>query len=216
MGGTGLYIDSFFNGLSEIPGIDMSIRDMLYKELKERSLKDLHDELVICDPYFGARVHPNDRQRIIRGLEVFRSTGKPISSFHDSKDARGSAQTLYIGLYEDRHILHERIVKRVDKMMHSGLIDEVRSIREMGYGPELKSMKSIGYAEINSFIDGAYSLDEAVEKIKMSTKHYAKRQMTWFKKNHNVTWFKPGELNAIIERINQWLDESSGYNLLNI
>ncbi|MCU0846934.1 MAG: tRNA (adenosine(37)-N6)-dimethylallyltransferase MiaA [Spirochaetes bacterium] len=208
VGGTGLYIDSFFKGLSEIPPVDSSIRNILLEELGIRGLGGLHEELMDVDPVFGSRVHRNDRQRVLRGLEVFRGTGRPISSYYGSLESHGSDLTLYMGLFDDMESVRKRIDLRVDEMLKRGFVDEVVSIRKMGYGPELKSMQSIGYLEINGLLDGAYGLDEAVARIKAETKKYAKRQMTRFKKNEGVIWCRPEETGRIRDLIGDWFTGS--------
>lgn len=205
VGGTGLYIDSFFQGLSEIPEISPGIRERVREELAERGLESLREELMRIDPVFGGRIHANDTQRITRGLEVYRGTGRPLSSYYDSRMRYGSGNTLYIGLYEDRSVSRERIDQRVDRMMEQGFVDEVRSLRERGFGPGLKSMRSIGYAEINEYIDGRMDLGKTVETIKDVTRKYAKRQMTWFRKNKRVIWFRPDELDAIRDLMRRWM-----------
>lgn len=205
VGGTGLYIDSYFQGLSEIPELPPDVRETVKREAEERGLQALHDELVRVDPAFGTRIHPNDRQRITRGLEVYRGTGKPLSSYYGTKHRYGTDNTLFIGINADRSELQRRIDDRVDRMMERGLVDEVRSLRERGFGPGLKSMRSIGYAEINGYMDGAMGLDEAVRSIKTVTRQYAKRQMTWFGKNSRINWFGPGDKAKIEELLRQWL-----------
>jgi len=197
VGGTGLYIDSFFQGLADIPEIEESVRENLMDELQERGLLSLFRELMAADREFASRVHENDRQRILRGLEVFRGTGRPISSFYSDKKGHETDGTLYLGLFEDREILKKRIDERVDSMIESGLVEEVEGLRKMGYGPGLKSMRSIGYREINSYLDGVCTLDNCIETIKRETKKYAKRQMTWFRKNSRIHWFRREERESL-------------------
>jgi tRNA dimethylallyltransferase len=206
VGGTGLYIDSFFQGLSEIPDVPKNFKKELHKELNDRGLERLHQELLLTDPEFGERIHPGDTQRILRGLEVFRGTGKPISSFYKNKRVYGPRDAIFVGICEERGIINKRIEKRVDRMVSRGLVDEVQSLRKSGYGNDLQSMKSIGYAEINRYLDGFMTLDEAVEKIKTATKKYAKRQMTWFRKNTSIHWFKNSEWERIRELMQHRLD----------
>lgn len=206
VGGTGLYIDSFFGGISEIPEIESNIKISLSEEAAEKGLDVLYNELLQADPEFAKKIHPNDRQRIIRGLEVYRGTGKPLSYFFSNKKRNTDADVLFIGLNPDREELRLKIDLRVDKMIRVGLIDEVIALRKMGFGPDLNSMRSIGYEEINSYIDRCCTLDEAIEKIKINTKRYAKKQMTWFKKNDEIIWFKAGETKKIKEKIKNWLN----------
>lgn len=207
VGGTGLYIDSYFQGLSEIPDIPPAVRESVKRECEERGLQALYAELMEVDPVFGKRLHQNDIQRITRGIEVYRGTGRPLSSYFSSKHRYGSGDALFIGLQTDRAVLMKRIDDRVDGMIDRGFVDEVLSLRERGYGPELKAMKSIGYAEINDFIDGRMGLNETISTIKTVTKQYAKRQMTWFRKNKRIRWYDPGEAEAVWNLLQRWLHD---------
>ncbi len=200
-----MYIDSFFSGIAEIPAIDRSVREELYRDLDNYGLSALYNKLKEADPDFADRIHPNDKQRILRGLEVYRQTGKPISFYFETNRGCGSSETLYIGLYEERDVLRSKIDMRVDNMIRSGFVEEVRTIRNMGYGSHLKSMRSIGYNEINSYLDGEITLADSIEKIKLETKRYAKRQMTWFRKNKKINWFKPSRIDQIRDIINKWM-----------
>ncbi len=159
VGGTGLYINALFQGLSEIPDVPDEIRQGLDRDIQERGLDSLYRELRDVDSVFADRIHPNDRQRIIRALAVYRTTGQPFSGFMGKRRGYGSDQTLYVGLVLDRDELRTRISRRVDDMIAKGLVDEVRELRGKGYGPELRSMQSIGYAEIHSYLDGRWNLD---------------------------------------------------------
>jgi tRNA dimethylallyltransferase len=206
VGGTGLYIDSFFSGLSEIPAVESSVRERVRADLEARGLDALYEELVECDRRFAEKIHRRDRQRIVRGLEVYRSTGTPLSDYFDQKTVHGPADTLYVGLDIDKAELHARIDRRVEEMMGTGFVDEVRSLRAMGYGPGLSPMKSIGYAELNRFIDGELSLEEAVSAIKTATKRYAKRQLTWFRKNSAIRWFEFFQVDKIKKVVYDWLE----------
>ncbi len=197
VGGTIFYIDSFFNGLSEIPEIDGSVKNQIKLELKESGLQFLYQELVKYDSTFALKIHCNDTQRIIRGLEVYRGTGRPLSSYYKNRVGHGSENTIYIGIFVEREILKKRIEQRVDQMMKNGFLDEVNNLRKMGYGPELRSMKSIGYLELNKYLDGVLSLGEAIEKIKVETKRYAKRQMTWLKSNKKIHWIENADIRQI-------------------
>jgi tRNA dimethylallyltransferase len=209
VGGTGLYIDSFFKGISNIPEIESSVRRELLIELEKSGLEDLYKKLEEVDSRFAARVHPNDKQRVLRGLEVFRFTGKPISSFYETVNGFESAETLYVGVGMERALLRERINSRVDRMIERGLIAEVESLHSRGYGPDLKSMRSIGYAEISQYILGTISKDEAVNRMKLETGRYAKRQMTWFRRNKKIEWFNPEETGSLRKLVDNWLKKSA-------
>ncbi len=205
-GGTGMYVDSFFYGISDIPEIDISIRKVLLQHLEEGAIGRLYDELYAVDPVFAASIHRNDRQRIVRGLEVYRGTGKPLSGFYSNKPKRVSEKTLFISIWRDRSELIERISARVDAMIAGGLVDEVDSIRKMGYSPNLKSMQSIGYKEINAYLNGNMNLDEAVDALKLETSRYAKRQMTWFRRNADAVWYNASDFEGIYSKIRYWLE----------
>jgi tRNA dimethylallyltransferase len=207
VGGTGFYIDSLLKGLSAIPDIDPSFREDILADAALRGFPAMYEELMEADRDFALGIHPNDRQRIIRGLEVFRGTGRPLSAYYLEKRGYESEETLYVGLHEDRDVLSERINLRVDRMMERGFLREVETLRNMGYGPELKSMKSIGYAELHEFLDGKRDYGSAVEEIKTETRRYAKRQMTWFRRNKKINWFKNDRKRDIIQLVDNWLNE---------
>lgn len=207
VGGTGFYIDSFLNGIDEIPDIDCSVRDKISIEYDAMGGEELFNELKKADPEFALKVHKNDKQRIVRGLSVYRATGIPISCYYGRSSKKdGELEVLFIGLYTDKEQLHRRIDARVEMMIKNGLLEEVYHLRSIGYHSELYSMKAIGYAEINNYIDKKINFDKAVEDIKKNTKKYAKKQLTWFKKNKNIKWFLPDEINKIRSLINNWLN----------
>ena len=213
VGGTGFYIDSLFDGIDKIPEIDEKIRDTVAFEYNNDP-EFLFNELKIIDPEFASKVHLNDRQRIIRGISVYRYTGNPISSYFNidaknrekNREKNRISDVLFLGLYIDRVALIDRIDKRVDLMMKKGLVDEVVKLRSMGYSPALNSMQSIGYFEINKYIDEIISLEDAVSDIKKNTKRYAKKQMTWFKKNKNIIWLNQDDLIKVPLIIKNWLN----------
>ncbi len=206
VGGTGFYIDSFFYGIDEIPDIDESVKQAVASEYDGGGSDLLYEELKRVDSQFADKVHKNDRQRIIRGISVFRYTGNAISSYFSGKEKNKTFDTLFIGLYLEKDSLLKRIDQRVDLMIKKGLIDEVMGLRSMGYSTMLNSMQTIGYAEINRYIDGIITLERAIEDIKRNTKKYAKKQMTWFEKNKNVIWFNPDETKNVTEIVKKWLN----------
>ncbi len=204
VGGTGMYIDSFFYGLSPVPEISNTDRASLEKELAERGSSILYDELLMVDPIFAKRVHPNDNQRLIRGLSVYRFTGKSLSSYYSKRQGHLSEKTLFIGINEDRDVLRDKIDKRVDTMISSGFVEEVKSLRNRGFSEKDKAMNSLGYLQINNYLKKNEDFSRTVSKIKHDTKKYAKRQMTWFKKNSFINWFKPSEIDKIQLLVDDW------------
>lgn len=205
VGGTGLYIDSFFNGLSKIPEISPDVRGNLEKEANVKGLDFLFDKLQKSDPEAALKIHTNDKQRIIRALQVYEGTGKPFSYYKNNKQGRDSEKTLYIGLEIERKELYEKINLRVDHMIDSGFVEEVQNLLDMGFNAQLKSMNSIGYSEIFSYLSGDCSLDEAIRKMKYETRRYAKRQLTWFKRNIKINWFHPYEYENVVDLIDGWI-----------
>lgn len=201
VGGTGFYVDSFFCGLSEIPDIEVEIRAAVRQEFLEKGSEVMHAKLKEVDPRFAAGIHPKDKSRIIRGLEVWQATGIPISRYYVGRKGRSSEDTVYIGIFAERDLLAKRINDRVDSMIEAGFIGEVENLRAMGYGPELKSMKSIGYLELNMYLDGITDKSSAVDAVKTETRRYAKRQMTWFRRNKKINWFRSGENDAVLRFI---------------
>jgi len=203
-GGTGLYINSLVYNInfSETTA-DWEYRKQLEEIARDKGPEELHRFLQKVDPVSAEKIHPNNIKRVIRALEVFKTTGKPISQHQlESRTEKPEYEFKIFGLEMDRKILYERINKRVDKMMEIGLYEEVESLLEK-YSPDLVSLQGIGYKEIISAIKGEYSLEEAVEKIKLNTRHLAKRQITWFKKTENLRWIDTGntETRAIIKKL---------------
>jgi tRNA dimethylallyltransferase len=189
-GGTGLYINSLLNNLDFTDSIcDEKFR----KEMKELAVQKgsayVHSKLEAVDPEAYERIHPNDLRRVIRALEVYKHTGRPISYFQEeSRKQPPRYQYAYISLTMDRQKLYERIDHRVDKMIASGLIEEVEGLLKMGYNRELNSMQSLGYKEIADYLHGLITKEEAVRVLKRDTRHYAKRQLTWFRGDKRVNW----------------------------
>mgnify|MGYP001069025762 CR=1 FL=1 len=189
-GGSGLYISSVINPLFAGPAKDSEYRKILEEEAKIQGNRYLHNKLSKIDPVSASKIKPNDLRRIIRALEVYKSTGELISCLQ-KKDSNKNLKFKYhvIGLKRDRENIYKRINLRVDKMVEDGFIEEVRTLRDMGYKEDLNSMQGLGYKQINKYLNGVYSEEEAINLIKIETRHYAKRQMTWFKnKIINIQW----------------------------
>ncbi len=194
VGGTGLYIRALLHGIfPDAPG-DPEVRRALRRRLSAEGAAALHRELAARDPGAAARIHPNDRQRIVRALEVLAITGRPLSELqrrHGFRQQRYRA--LRIGLDIERQELYRRIDRRVDRMLAEGLLDEVRALLRRGYAATLKSMQSIGYRHMAAYLEGRLDWDEAVRTLKRDTRRYAKRQLTWFRADSAVRWYRPGE-----------------------
>jgi tRNA dimethylallyltransferase len=191
-GGSGLYLRALLQGIFVGPGKNAAIRNRLEEEADASGLDALHERLRRIDPDAAARIHPNDRHRIVRALEVYESTGKPISGWqteHAFKESEFYA--LKIGLNRDRKQLYELIDRRTDDMITAGIVDEVKSLTERGYGLDLPALQSIGYRQIGLYVSGALTLEEAIALIKRDSHHLAKRQLTWFRADKEIKWFDP-------------------------
>ena len=191
-GGTGFYIKALTKGLFVGPAQAPDVREALQVEIKERGLGSLYQRLQQVDPPATFRVHPHDRQRIMRALEVFESTGKPMSQWqreHDFSDERFAS--LKIGLNRSREELYDRINRRCEQMVDGGLLDEVSSLIANGYGLDLKPMQSVGYRHMGLVLKGAMSLPEALSLMKRDTRRLAKRQLTWFRRDEEINWYHP-------------------------
>jgi tRNA dimethylallyltransferase len=205
MGGSGLYISSIINPLFTGPATDIKYRESLEEEAKLHGKKYLYDKLSKIDPISALKIEPNDLRRIIRALEVYKSSGKTISYLHKKASTKNAKFKYHIiGLKRDRKNLYQRINLRVDKMIKDGFIEEVKMLREMGYKEDLNSMQGLGYKQVNKHFNGVYSKEEAINLIKIETRHYAKRQMTWFNnKIKNIEWINLDETseNEVISKI---------------
>jgi tRNA dimethylallyltransferase len=199
VGGSGLYINAVLNGLDELPETDLSIREALNTRLKEEGIQSIQDELSRLDPEYYSTVDQSNPQRMIRGLEFHLSTGKKLSSFLSKSKKQRPFKTIKIGLNQDRALLYKQINDRVDLMMAKGLLKEVvHLIPFKGYN----ALKTVGYAELFDYLDGSISLEAAVDKIKQNTRRFAKRQLTWFRRDPEIKWFEPRQSTEIIEYIN--------------
>jgi len=190
VGGSGLYIKTLIQGLFASPKIDPHMRESLRQEAKEKGAEALYERLKKEDPQTAFHLHPNDLFRIIRALEVLDSTGVPIS-FYRAQHRFGERPylTLKVGMEMNRERLYHRIEKRVGRMLENGFLQEVERLIEMGYGPELKPMQSLGYKQLVQFLLKEIGWDEAIRQIIRDTRHYAKRQLTWFKADPEVHWW---------------------------
>lgn len=190
VGGTGLYIDSFLSDIDfEKTCSDEEYRKYLTDLAKEKGNEYVHEMLSKIDSESAKNIHPNNLKRVVRALEYYKITGSTISSHNEeSKKKPSPYNCCYICLTRDRENLYNRIDKRVDIMIDSGLVDEVRSLLNSGATSAHTSMQAIGYKEIVEYLSGNVSLEEAVQTLKRDSRHYAKRQLTWFRRNKDVLW----------------------------
>jgi len=189
VGGTSLYIKALLYGLFEGPGTDEQIRARLGRQAEDKGLEYLYQELKKIDSIAAKRIHPNDRKRIVRALEVYEITGKPISSLQEQFEAEKSIHNWnIIGLRREKTVENKQINARVKKMIDSGLVDEVKSLLAEAKPLSRQARCAIGYAEIIEYLDGRINLDDAIELIKRNTRRLAKNQRTWFKTFKNINW----------------------------
>lgn len=198
VGGSGLYVNALINGLDEMPEIDLSIREKLNKQFEIEGLSSIQEQLSILDPEYYAKVDQNNPQRMIRGLEVFLSTGKKLSSMLSATKKVRPFNMIKIGLNTDRAILYDRINQRVDQMIANGLVDEVKSLWSFR---KYNALNTVGYSEIFDYLDGKIELDDAINAIKQNTRRFAKRQLTWFRRDEEIKWFEPNDTENVISYI---------------
>lgn len=189
VGGTGLYIRTLVRGLCSAPEADPRVRADLKKLRDTRGREGLYAELLRVDPETAARLHPNDESKVMRALEVYRLSGRPMSIMHDEhRFQEKQFSALLIGLQRTTEALYRRIEERIDWQLTHGMVEETRSLLEKGYGRELASMKGLGYRQVGAFLANEYDYEEMVRRFKRDTRRFAKRQMTWFRKEPGVAW----------------------------
>lgn len=207
VGGSGLYLKALIKGFFQGPKGDEKLRERLKEDKSKFGLDHLFDKLKEVDPKAALRIHPHDSVRIIRALEVYELTGKPITLLQE----KGSYEPfemdfVKIGLTLDRKKLYERIDRRVEKMISESFLDEVKWLKEKGYSSGLKAFKTVGYQEFFSYLDGEIDFPKAIERIKLNSRRYAKRQLTWFRKDKEVKWLDADQkdLTELILRLAGW------------
>ncbi len=201
-GGTGLYIKAFCEGLDTIPAIDPAIRLRILEEYEKNGLAWLQGQVQEKDPAFFEVGETKNPQRMMRALEVIESTGHSVLHFRKGNRARRDFNIIKIGLELPKEDLHRNIHTRVDKMIGLGLIEEVKSLAPW---QDLNALQTVGYAELFDWLHGNIKLEKAIEQIKTNTRQYAKRQMTWFKKDKEIEWFNSDDWESIMKFINKRL-----------
>jgi tRNA dimethylallyltransferase len=202
VGGTGLYLKALIEGLFPGGKSDSSLRRKLEKEAREKGLERLREKLMKVDPVYCQKIHSNDKIRIIRALEVYLSTKKPISAhFPATQSAVEDFNIIKIGLKLGRQELYARIEQRADKMFERGLIQEVENLLQKGIDENSPPFRALGYKHALHFLKKEIPLEEAISLTKRDTRHYAKRQLTWFKKMKGIEWFTPEEYSSIVKHV---------------
>ena len=209
-GGTGLYIKALNRGLFQAEALDSETRQSIKAETDDLESDVLHHRLKQIDPEAAERIHPNDRFRIIRAIEIQAATGIRLSE-HQRKHGFSDSpfRVFNIGLDMEREALYARIDRRVDAMIEAGLEEEVAGLLKSGYSENLKSMQSIGYRHMAGYLHGKLSREEAIRTMKRDTRRYAKRQMTWFRSVEDIIWIEPDRIEELFPRINSFLQDIS-------
>jgi tRNA dimethylallyltransferase len=199
-GGSGLYFKAITEGFDELPNVNPSIRENLNELFARQGIAALQERLKIVDPTYCLQVDLNNPQRLIRALEVSEGTGKPYSSYRKGSTRQRPFSSIKIGLDMPRDELYARINQRVDAMITAGLVDEVKQLLPYRH---LNTLNTVGYSEIFDYLDGKTDLPKAIEMIKQNTRRFAKRQLTWFRKDKDIQWFLPTDVSAMINYIDE-------------
>jgi len=202
VGGSGLYIDAITKGFDELPEADKEVRNKITTLLNEKGIEALQKMLKELDPIYYNKVDLNNPQRLSRALEVCLTSGKPYSSQRADTTKKRNFTTLKFGLNTDRGILYNRINKRVDEMIEQGLLEEVKQLISFKH---LNSLQTVGYKELFDYFDNKTDLQTAIDLIKQNTRKFAKRQLTWFRRDEEIKWFEPTEENKIVDYIKEKL-----------
>lgn len=200
-GGSMMYIDAVCNGIDDIPTVRDDIREEMKRRYKEEGLEALCEELKQLDPEHYAIVDRQNYRRVIHALEICHQTGKTYTSFRTQQKKERPFRIIKIGLNRDREELYNRINQRVDQMMEDGLLDEVKGLVDKR---QTNALNTVGYKELFDYLDGRWPLDEAVERIKGNTRRYARKQLTWFKRDDNMRWFHPDDIQDILNYITHY------------
>ncbi len=190
-----MYIDALCNGIDDMPDVKEDIRAMVYKRYETEGLEGILEELKVLDPIYYNRVDKQNYKRVLHGYEVCLSTGKAFSSFHKSVIKERPFDIIKIGLTREREELYQRINKRVLMMIEEGLEEEARKVYPFR---ELNALNTVGFKEMFAYFDGEMTLQEAIRRIQKNSRVYARKQLTWWKKDDNITWFSPNSINDIL------------------
>lgn len=197
-GGSMMYIDAVCKGIDDIPTVDEETRTMVLEKYEREGLEKLAAELRILDPEYYNEADIKNPKRVMHALEICYMTGKTYSSFRTREKKERPFNIIKIGLQRDREELYDRINRRVDIMIEQGLVNEVKQFSHL---KEHNSLNTVGYKEIFKYLDGEWALDFAIEKIKQNTRIYSRKQVTWYRKDSEVTWFHPSDIKGILQHI---------------
>ncbi len=203
-GGSGLYIRALVDGIFSVGSRDIEIREKLEKEVEKKGLTVLYDRLKKVDPVAAEKIHPNDKKRILRAIEVYEITGQPISVIQKEKTLSSGFSAHFWGLKWPRAVLYQRINQRVDTMLEKGLMEEVKALKEKGWGTEINALDSVGYKEIFAHLRGEYGYEKAISLIKRNTRRFAKKQLIWFRRDDRIQWIdmeEPVDWTGMAQRI---------------
>lgn len=195
-GGAGFYIQALVDGLFAPGYSDISVKEKWRQAIHEQGREQVFETLKHIDPVTAGRLHPNDTQRIVRALEVYELTGNPISQYRAKTVEPAEFTPLLYGLYRKRKHLYARIDQRVDQMLEQGLLEEVRSLKQRGYTLNMNALRTVGYQEVFHYLDDKISFKDMVEQIKTNSRRYAKRQLTWFRKDNRIQWMDLDQVSA--------------------
>lgn len=203
-GGSMLYVDTVCKGIDDIPTVDPAIREEVIEWFAKNGLEALQKKVRQIDPEYYEIADLNNAKRLLHAVEIYQMTGKPISSFRKNTLKERPFRIIKIGLNQERKILYDRINRRVDQMMEIGLLDEARSVYPFR---DLNSLNTVGYKELFAYFDGDCSLEDAVDRIKANSRKYARKQLTWYRRDPEIRWFEPEQIQEIINYTDNMLEE---------
>jgi tRNA dimethylallyltransferase len=209
VGGSGFYISALVDGIFELDVHDNQVRAGLHERLRREGQEALYAELKKCDAEYAVKISHSDKQRTMRALEIYIVTGRSFSSWHERDTEPAPFKPLMIGLTMERQILYERIEKRVEKMLEAGLMDEVQKLIHMGYRPGMNALNTVGYKEAFQYLQGELTFDEMVDLIKRNSRRYAKRQLTWFRRDTRIRWIEASRRTVLRRAANEIIKELS-------
>ena len=204
-GGSMLYVDTICNGIDDIPTVDPEIRDDVIGWYEQNGIEALRERLLEIDPEYYRIVDLNNPKRLLHAVEIHQMTGQPLTSFRKKTIKERPFRMIKIGINQDRKVLYERINQRVLKMMDAGLLEEAKTVYPYR---KLNSLNTVGYKELFSYLDGECTLDEAIDLIQRNTRKYARKQLTWFRRDQQINWFEPEQLQEIIEFVESKMSEN--------